>query len=296
MYRISEGLALVQTVDFFTPVVDDPYTFGQVAAANAFSDIYAMGGDPLTCLNIVGFPIKRWDIGILRRILEGGLSKIHEAGAVLVGGHSVDDEELKYGLSVTGLIHPDRVVTNGGAKPQDRLILTKPLGTGIIATALKGGMASEGAVARITESMTALNKSPSKLMRKIGSNACTDITGFGLLGHALEMAAASNIGMIIDSSKVPLFAEAEGYAGKGLVPGGTRSNREFFSCKVDVKGQLSPVLLDILWDPQTSGGLLISLPPERAENLVEKLHRKGWGTAAIIGEVVAGPVGRIIVQ
>ncbi len=296
MYRISEDLALVQTVDFFTPVVDDPYTFGQVAAANAFSDVYAMGGDPLTCLNIVGFPIKRLDIGVLRRILEGGLSKIREAGAVLVGGHSVDDEELKYGLSVTGLVHPDRVVTNGGAKPQDRLILTKPLGTGIIATALKGGMASEGAVARITESMTALNKRPSELMREIGVNACTDITGFGLLGHALEMASASKIGVIIDSSKVSLFAEAEEYAAMGLIPGGTRSNRDFFSCRVDVKGQLSPALLDILYDPQTSGGLLISLPPEKAENLVKKLHREGWGTAATIGEVVAEPAGRIMIR
>ncbi len=296
VYRISADLALIQTVDFFTPVVDDPYTFGQVAAANALSDVYAMGGKPLTCLNVVGFPAKRHKIEVLHGILEGGLSKIYEAGAVLVGGHSVDDEELKYGLSVTGLVHPDGVVTNAGARPRDLLVLTKPLGTGIIATALKGGMASEKAVATMTESMTKLNQRPSELMQEIGVNACTDITGFGFLGHALEMARASGVGLTIHANKLPLLEETEHYAAMGLVPGGTGANRDFAGCRVDVMENLPPFLLDILYDPQTSGGLLISLPPKRSEHLVEILQAEGWHPAAIIGEVVEEPKGRIVVR
>ncbi len=296
VYRISDDLALIQTVDFFTPIVDDPYAFGQIAAANALSDVYAMGGRPLTCLNVVGFPIKRIGIEVLQRILEGGLSKIHEAEAVLLGGHSVDDEELKYGLSVTGLVHPDHVVTNDGAKPEDLLVLTKPLGTGIIATALKAEMASEAAVNRITESMTALNKRPSELMQEAGATACTDITGFGLLGHALEMARASDRGLIIHAARVPVFEEAKNYASLGLVPGGTSANRDFAACRVDIGGDLSPILLDILYDPQTSGGLLISLPPKKAEDLVKTLQREGWTAAAIIGEVVEEPEGAVIVR
>ena len=287
---------MIQTVDFFTPVVDDPYTFGQVAAANALSDVYAMGGTPLTCLNVVGFPIKHMEIDVLRRILRGGLAKIHEAGAVLVGGHSVDDEELKYGLSVTGTVHPNRVVMNNGAKPGDVLILTKPLGTGIIATALKGSLASEAAVARMTASMTALSKRPSELMQEVGVHGCTDITGFGLLGHALEMARASNVGMVIHAPHVPILQEAQEYAAMGLVPGGSGANRDFASCKIDIRGEVSPVLLDIFYDPQTSGGLLISLPPKKAGVLLQKLHNEGSTASAIIGAVVGEPTGRIMVQ
>lgn len=296
VYRISDDLALIQTVDFFTPVVDDPYTFGQVAAVNALSDVYAMGGRPLTCLNIVCFPTKQMGIEVLQKILEGGLSKIHEAGAVLVGGHSVDDEELKYGLSVTGLVDPGHLVTNGGAKPRDLLILTKPLGTGVIATALKGEMASATAVARMTESMTTLNKRPSEIMQEVGVNACTDVTGFGLVGHALEMARASETGIIIRGAQVPLLEEAMNYASMGLVPGGTGANRDFASCGVEIDGDLSPFLLDILYDPQTSGGLLIALPPEKADKFVENLHAEGWTAAAIVGEVVEKPKGRLIVR
>ena len=296
VYRVSEDLALIQTVDFFTPVVDDPYVFGQVAAANALSDVYAMGGRPLTCLNVVGFPIKQMGIEILQRILEGGLSKIHEAGALLVGGHSVDDEELKYGLSVTGLVHPDRVVTNGGARAGDLLVLTKRLGTGIIATALKGELASEAAVARMIESMTTLNRRPSELMQELGPHACTDITGFGLLGHALEMARASRKGLVFHSGEIPILEEADRYADMGLVPGGSHANRDFASCRVDVQMDASPVLLDILYDPQTSGGLLISLPPNRSEILIERLHREGLEAARIVGEVVQAPEGRVIVK
>ena len=287
---------MIQTVDFFTPVVDDPYTFGQVAAANALSDVYAMGGRPLTCLNIVGFPVRQMEIDVLRRILQGGLAKIHEAGAVLVGGHSVDDEELKYGLSVTGTVHPDRVVMNNGARPGDALVLTKPLGTGIIATALKGGLASEPAVAGMVESMAALNQRPSELMQELGPHACTDITGFGLLGHALEIARASSVGMIIHARHVPILEGALDYAAMGLVPGGSRANRDFASCRVDVHGEVSPVLLDILYDAQTSGGLLISLPPGKAERLLKKLHKEGWTASAIIGAVVGEPKSRIVVK
>ena len=187
MYKLSEDLAIVQTVDFFTPIVDDPYTFGQIAAANALSDVYAMGGKPITAMNIVCFPSKTLDISILRDILRGGLEKLREAGVVLIGGHSVDDEELKYGLSVTGTIHPGKVVTKSGARAGDKLILTKPLGTGIINTAAKGGVASEETIANVTRSMSALNRTASEVMQEIGVNACTDITGFGLLGHACEM-------------------------------------------------------------------------------------------------------------
>jgi selenide,water dikinase len=296
VYRVSDDLALIQTVDFFTPVVDDPYIFGQVAATNALSDVYAMGGKPLTCLNVVGFPVKQMEIEVLQRILEGGLSKIHEAGAVLVGGHSVDDEELKYGLSVTGLVHPDHVITNSGAKARDLLILTKPLGTGIIATALKGEMASADAVAKMTESMTALNKRPSEFMQKVGVNGCTDITGFGLLGHALEMARASEVGIAVRGREIPSFEEAMKYASMGLVPGGAGANRDFASCGVDVEDNLSPFLLDVLYDPQTSGGLLISVPAEKADRLLGMLHSDGWTEAAVIGEVVKGPEGRVIVM
>jgi selenide,water dikinase len=295
VYRVSDELALIQTVDFFTPVVDDPYLFGQVAAANALSDVYAMGGRPLTCLNVVCFPAKQMAVDVLQRILQGGLAKIHEAGAVLVGGHSVDDEEIKYGLSVTGIVHPDRVVTNGGAKPHDLLVLTKPLGTGIIATALKGEMASQDAVDKMTQTMTALNRRPSELMQEIGCHACTDVTGFGLLGHALEMARASRVGIVIHASTVPLLDGAMEYASMGLVPGGTGANREFVSCRVDLEGDLPSVSLDLLYDPQTSGGLLISLPPEKAKNLVKRLKREGWVSAAVIGEIVETPEGRVVV-
>ena len=296
VYRISDDVALVQTVDFFTPVVDDPYTFGQVAAVNALSDVYAMGGKPLTCLNIVGFPVRQMEIDILRKILEGGLSKIHEAGAVLVGGHSVDDDELKYGLSVTGIVHPDRVVTNDGATPGDALVLTKPLGTGVIATALKGGLASEAAVSRMVASMTTLNRRSSELMQELGCHACTDITGFGLLGHALEIARASSVGMIIHAPRVPILEGALDYAAMGLVPGGSRANRDFASCRVDIQGEISPVLLDILYDAQTSGGLLISLPPKKADLLLDSLHKEGWTVSTIIGTIAEEPKGRIVVK
>ncbi len=296
VYRLTEDIALVQTTDFFTPIVDDPFSFGQIAAANALSDIYAMGGKPLTAMNVVAFPIEKMNGSILREILRGGYSKINEAGAIIVGGHSIDDPEIKYGLSVTGIVHPDRILTNARARPGDRLILTKPLGTGIIGTALKGEMASQEAVKKITESMTMLNHVAYEVMVEVGVNACTDITGFGLLGHAMEMAIASDVGIAIKSQSVPLFPEAEEYAKMGLVPGGTARNREFFSCRVEISGDISNEKMDILYDAQTSGGLFISVEGEKAQRLLEQLHAKGVQLAAIIGEVIEEPKGRIVLR
>ncbi len=286
-------MALVQTVDFFTPIVDDPFTFGQIAVVNALSDVYAMGGTPLTGMNLVAFPIRTLPSSILKEILLGGLSKMNEAGVALVGGHSIEDPEIKYGLAVTGLIHPKKILTNANAKAGDKLILTKPLGTGIIATALKGGMASEGAVQKIVESMAMLNRAASEWMVKFGAHACTDITGFSFLGHALEMAVASQVGMVIETEAVPIFPEALDYANMGLVPGGARSNRQFFSCKVDVSGDMPGPLLDVLYDPQTSGGLLISLSSDRAKDFLKAYKEDSGMDAWIVGQVVEGPPGRL---
>ena len=296
VYKLSEELAIVQTIDFFTPVVDEPYAFGQIAVANALSDVYAKGGKPLTAMNVVCFPSKTMDISILRDILRGGLEKMREAGVVLVGGHSIDDEELKYGLSVTGLIHPGRVVTKAGAKAGDKLILTKPLGTGIIATALKGSMADAETIAKVTKHMSTLNKNASESMQEVGVNACTDITGFGLLGHACEMVQDSNVGMMIYSSAVPIFPEAIEFARMGLVPGGTQRNREFRAPMVELASELSDYMSDILFDPQTSGGLLISVGAARAGILLARLHKVGVAEAAVIGEVMKQPAQRIVIK
>jgi selenide,water dikinase len=293
VYQLDEETALVQTVDFFTPIVDDPFQFGQIAVVNALSDVYAMGGKPLTAMNLVAFPIKTVSAAILREILLGGLSKLKEADVALVGGHTVEDPEIKYGLSVTGLIHPRRILSNATARPGDRLVLTKPLGTGIISTALKGEMASEAAVNRIVESMVTLNRKASEWMQSMGAHACTDITGFGFIGHALEMAKASGVGMMIWSEKIPVFPEAMEYARMGLIPGGATANRTFYSCRVDADPHISPLLMYLLYDPQTSGGLLISLPSGEAEKLVATLQREGNSDAHIIGEAVEAPPGRI---
>ena len=295
VYKLSEDLALIQTVDFFTPIVDDPHSFGQIAVANALSDVYAMGGQPLTAMNIVCFPIKTMDLSILREILKGGLEKMKEAGLTLVGGHSIEDAELKYGLSVTGTIHPSRVVTNVGAHAGDRLILTKPLGTGIINTAIKGGMAKKESITMVTDYMTRLNKTASETMQEIGVHACTDVTGFGLLGHAFEMIQGTGKGMVFHCSSVPLFPGALDFAEMGLVPGGTYRNREFRIHQVDIDPAVSPFLMDILFDPQTSGGLLIAVPGEKTEKMLRRLHEKGIDEAAIIGEVVNDLRERIVV-
>ena len=296
VYKLTADLAIVQTVDFFTPIVDDPYDFGRIAVANALSDVYAMGGKPLTALNVVCFPRDTMDISILREVLKGGLDMMHEAGVILIGGHTVDDPELKYGLSVTGTIHPAKVVHNNGAKSGDKLILTKPLGTGIISTAIKRGTASKVAIASVIKSMTALNRTASEAMLAVGVNACKDITGFGLLGHTAEMIVGTEVGMIIDSSAVPFFPEAKEYAEAGMVPGGLGRNRDYRKNMVDIDNKVPPYLQDLLFDPQTSGGLLISLPKTKASKLLKKLHSEGVTEAAIIGEVVAKPKGRIIVS
>jgi len=267
-----------------------------VAAANALSDVYAMGGRPLTAMNIVCFPIKTMDISVLKEILAGGLEKVHEAGAIVVGGHTVEDAELKYGLSVSGVIHPTKVVLNTGAKAGDKLILTKPLGTGIISTAIKGGAASAGAEAKIVKSMTTLNRKAAELMQEIGVHAGTDVTGFGFLGHAGEMIEGSDVGMVIHSTSVPFFTEARDYAEKGLIPGGLHRNRDFRSSMVSMEKSIPDYMADILFDPQTSGGLLISMAPEKAQKLLERMHREGIPEAAIVGEVVAEPKGKIIVD
>ncbi len=295
VYRLTDDLAIVQTVDFFTPVVDDPYTFGQIAVANALSDVYAMGGRPLTALNIVCFPSRTMDISVLRDILRGGIDKLREAGAVLVGGHSVDDTELKYGLSVTGTVHPGRVLTKSGARPGDVLILTKPIGTGIINTAIKGGMAGEEAGRTVARSMASLNRTASEVMLEVGVRACTDITGFGLLGHACEMVQDGQIGLRIHSKAVPLFPQTMEMARMGMVPGGTRRNREFRAGMVESPG-ISTVLLDVLFDPQTSGGLFMAVDAEKAGLMLARLKEAGVADAAIVGETVGHPAQRILVD
>ncbi len=296
VYKLREDLAIIQTIDYFTPIVDDPYDFGQIAVANALSDVYAMGGTPLTAMNVVCFPSETMDISLLRDILKGGLDKMREAEVILVGGHSVEDTELKYGLSVTGIIHPQRIVTNSGAKAGDKLLLTKPLGIGIISTALKGGMASSETIAKVTRYMVTLNRRASELMMDIGAHACTDISGFGLLGHACEMAVNSEVGLVIQSASVPLFAEAVEFAKMGLVPAGTYHNKEFRSNMIEFAAKVPDWMQDILFDPQTSGGLLISVSPQTAGQLLNRLHEAGDREAAIIGEVVEQPKDKIVVN
>jgi selenide,water dikinase len=296
VYKISADLALVQTVDFFTPTVDDPFTFGQIAAVNALNDVYAMGGKPLTAMNIVCFPIKTMDKSVLREVLRGGLDKMHEAGVLLIGGHSVEDNEIKYGLSVTGVIHPDKVLFNRGAKAGDSLILSKPLGTGIISTAIKAGEASSELVTRAISSMTQLNKKASEMMVEEGGiHACTDITGFGFLGHACEMIEGSNVGMNIKSSSVPIFNGLQNLMETGFVPGGLYRNKNFRISQIETVDTCPLWLLDVFFDPQTAGGLFFSVPRKQAQSLVEKMHRSGIADAAVVGEVVADHPGKIFI-
>ena len=296
VYKLTDDLAIIQTIDFFTPIVDDPYTFGQVAVANALSDVYAMGGKPLTAMNVVCFPREKLDISVLQEILRGGVDKLGGAGVALVGGHSIDDTELKYGLSVTGTVHPQRLVTNSGAKPGDKIILTKPLGTGIINTALKAGVAPEETVTKVTRYMAALNDKASTLMQEIGVHACTDITGFGLIGHSVQVAQNSQVGINFNIAAIPIFPEATEFAQRGLCPGGLHRNREFYSTAVSISDEVPTPVRDVLFDPQTSGGLLICLEPNKAELLLNKLRQAGTEDAAIIGEVVSEPGGMVTIK
>ena len=286
VYRLTDDLALVQTVDYITPVVDDPYLFGQVAAANSISDVYAMGGRPLTAMNLCNFPAKNIDRISLRRILEGGFSKIKEAGATLVGGHTVRDDELKYGLSVTGLINPKRILTNAAARAGDHLVLTKPVGTGVIITGYRRGLADEDLLMRAVNWMAALNRTACETMLEFDSHACTDITGFGLSGHALGMARGSNVRMRIRFNDVPRYDESLDLIGQGVATSVTGSNLEVVQDYLTFSGSFTDEEKGLVVDPQTSGGLLISLPADQAPKLVSRLRERGNQVAAVIGEVV----------
>ena len=295
VYRISDDLAMIQTVDFFTPIVDDPFWFGKIAAANALSDIYAMGGEPKTAMNLVAFPSSQMDLSVLRAILEGGLETMKEAGVVLLGGHSVQDKELKYGLSVTGFIHPDNVIKNTGLKLGDQLILTKPIGTGIVNTAIKGGIASGEIIESITRLMTTLNSDAARVMATYPVSACTDVTGFGLLGHLAEMLSNASIGIRLESKAIPIIPEAIEYANGGFIPGGAFKNKAFRSSLITLAPHIDTTMVDILFDPQTSGGLLMGVGKNTAGELLEDLKVHGVTQSAIIGEVVSEPVGKIMI-
>jgi selenide,water dikinase len=285
VYQLAPDLALVQTVDFFTPIVDDPYTFGQIAAANALSDVYAMGGRPLSALSIVGFPNQEEGLEILEMILVGGQAKMQEAGCVVIGGHSIGDEEIKFGYAVTGLIHPRRILTNRAAQVGDLLLLTKRLGTGIVGTALKKGQAGQPAVDAAVESMCTLNRAASEAALKFDVHSATDITGFGLLGHTREMALGSKVSLAIDSSQIEFLPEAEKYSRDGFLPGGLKRNRDFIGDCVAFANGVAEEVRNLLFDPQTSGGLLLSVAPQDASRLLEALRALAIPAQAI-GKVI----------
>ena len=283
VYKINDDVAMIQTVDFFTPVVDDPYTFGQIAAANSLSDIYAMGGEPALALNIIGFP-NCLPADVMAEILKGGASKVMEAGATLAGGHSIEDDEPKYGLCVTGFVHPEKILKNYGANPGDVLILTKPIGTGIINTAIKAEIASNYAKDEAVKVMTSLNKNAGEVFKKYPLSSCTDITGFGLVGHSIEMAESSDVTFELEVKKIPVIADAIEYALMGLVPGGAYKNRKYFESKSQLEN-IEEVYLDLLFDPQTSGGLLVSVPSIYVDSIMHDLESKVETTCAVIGKV-----------
>ena len=291
MYLLNETSALVQTVDFFTPIVDDPATFGEVTAANSLSDIYAMGGKPITALAVACYPSKG-DAEILEQIMRGGLAKMNEAGCAVIGGHSVADDEIKFGYAVIGVIDPGKVRTNSGARAGDDLVLTKRLGTGVISTALKRGLASDDHVRAMVDSMTMLNAAAGEAMGQYDVHAATDITGFGLLGHAREMAAGSDAGLEFDHTKLEFIPGALDYARQGTFPGGQKNNRNFAEGEVEMGEHVPEEIAGLLYDPQTSGGLLISVDPADTESLLEKL-RAADVPANKVGLVVAATSPRI---
>ena len=285
----------MQSVDFFTPVVDDPYRFGQIAAANALSDIFTVGARPLTAMNLVSFPVNCLDPDILVKILQGGAERIHAAGAVVAGGHSIEDDEPKYGLSVTGIVDPAQMVTTCGCQPGDLLYLTKPLGTGLLTTALKGEILTEADIVAAVEGMTTLNKDAAEAMLATGVSACTDITGFGLIGHASEMAEASQVDLRISLKSLPAYPQALDMAEMGLVPAGSHRNREFYGSRLVGAEGCDPLLLDLLSDAQTSGGLLIAVAAEKAKLLEQQLIDRQVPVCCI-GEVVAGSGGQLLLD
>jgi len=285
VFRLNDQTALIQTLDFLTPVTDDPYEFGQIAAANSLSDVYAMGGTPLTVMNIVCFPSCDLPEDVLAQTLKGGQDKINEAGAILVGGHSVDDPEFKYGLSVTGIVHPDRVLTNSNARVGDAIILTKPIGTGIMSTAIKAKLAEKSQIQEAVLVMSRLNRYAAEVMKAFHVHACTDVTGFGLAGHLIEMARGAKKHISLYSQKVPLLEGVFDFASMGLVPAGAHKNRAFFKDLTRVSSCMDRALADLMFDPQTSGGLLISLKKEQAPFCVAQMEKKGINTK-IVGEVI----------
>jgi selenide,water dikinase len=295
VYRLDDHTALVQTVDFFPPIVDEPYAFGQIAAANALSDVFAMGGRPLTALNIVGFPASTMPGSILADILRGGSDKIEEAGAVVVGGHSIKDNELKYGVAVTGLVDPAKVVTNSGARPGDKLFLTKPLGTGIITTGIKQKIIDPDLARLVVDQMAALNKRAAELMLLHDVHAATDITGFAMLGHALEIAEASAVSLRLFADALPVLPEALRLAGEGVNPGGAGDNRSYIEGKVAFEAGIDPNLQQVLYDPQTSGGLFVAIPADRADEFSRSLEENSL-PSAVVGEVLTSGEMPLIVN
>ncbi len=286
VYQLSEDLALVQTLDFFTPIVDDPRTFGRIAAVNALSDVYAMGGRPVTAMNIVGFPKDKLDLSILAEILDGGMDALREAGVALVGGHSVKDHEPKYGLSVTGLVDPRKMLTNAGLRPGDVLVLTKPIGTGILGTATKRDLAEPESIAASVTSMSTLNRGAGEVAVGQGLRACTDVTGFSLVGHLVEMARASHKIVRLNAHDVPLLPGVLPAAAAGLVPGGSKDNRKHFGGWADLADNLDPNLVAALFDAQTSGGLLLAVPADRLEDTIAGLAEARCLVTAVIGDVI----------
>lgn len=294
VYKLDEETALVQTLDFFTPVVDDPRIFGRAAAANSLSDVYAMGGRPITAMNIVCFPTKKLGLSTLRAIIEGGLDILREAGVALIGGHSVEDDEPKYGLSVTGVVHPDRIMRNSALDPGDSIILTKAIGTGLVATAVKAQLAAQEAIDAMVKSMCALNRAASEVATDLHIRACTDVTGFGLAGHLVEMARASGCRVRLRSTSVPILPGAIDAASMGLVPGGSHANRKYFSTWTTIDDRLSAEALDLMFDPQTSGGLLLGVPAAKASELLDALRQAGIEAPTEIGEALERDVeGRV---
>jgi selenide,water dikinase len=296
IYKISQEMALVQSVDVFTPNVDDPYTFGEIAAANSVSDIYAMGGKPLSALSIIGFPIDRLDHEIMNKILKGGIDKMKEAGVAVIGGHSIKDSEIKFGFAVTGTIHPNRIITNDKAKVGDVLILTKPLGTGVISFANQLGKAFPFNIAAISRSMAELNKAAAEVMTEMGVTTATDVTGFGLLGHLAEMANQSGVSAEIYTDCIPLFDDVLDFVRMEMISGAVERNREYAVRYVTKDASIDAEWETVLYDPQTSGGLLMSLDEEKKEEALRRLREKGVETADVVGKIVAESEGEIILK
>lgn len=295
VYKMNEQTAIIMTADFITPPVDDPFVFGQIAAANAISDVYAMGGTPLACLNLIAFPSGKLPEDSLHKIIEGGLSKITEAGAVLAGGHSIDDDEPKYGLSVTGTVHPDRIWTNTGAKPGDVLVLTKPLGSGVLFNANLKNWVSAQAMQDCIDILTALNRRPAEIMQGFDIHAATDVTGFGLAGHGQEMVGDTAITVEIRIEALPIMDEALEMYKKGMTTGVNANNRQLVAAALKMDPALPARLQEIVFDPQTNGGLMVALPESQSQELLEALHSAGIQAAAIIGRVTERQGGASLV-